>query len=246
VLGVTRPLQELSAHHRGRAGLLRGRRNEIVGLLGPNGAGKTTTINMIWACWRRPPAPSHRRNRHREAPFPGAGPHEFRGRVCNAARQSHGHAEPALLRDHLCHRGPREPDRDPAREVRPPVATQHALRTAVLRRADPGRARQGAAEPAGAAVAGRAHRLPRSRRGPDRAPADPRARPRRELRHLMDLPQHVRSRGGLRPGAVPVARKILLEGDPRALPAQHGAHSLEELFIQLAREPLHAAEGRPQ
>jgi ABC-2 type transport system ATP-binding protein len=38
--------------------------------------------------------------------------------------------------------------------------------------------------------------------------------------------------------------KILLEGDPRALPAQHGAHSLEELFIQLAREPLHTAEGR--
>ena len=40
--------------------------------------------------------------------------------------------------------------------------------------------------------------------------------------------------------------KILLEGDPRALPAQHGAHSLEELFIQLAREPLHTAEGRHQ
>jgi len=32
--------------------------------------------------------------------------------------------------------------------------------------------------------------------------------------------------------------KILLEGDPRALPAQHGASSLEELFIKLAREPL--------
>ena len=34
--------------------------------------------------------------------------------------------------------------------------------------------------------------------------------------------------------------KILLEGDPRALPGEHGAHSLEELFIRLAREPLHA------
>jgi ABC-2 type transport system ATP-binding protein len=40
--------------------------------------------------------------------------------------------------------------------------------------------------------------------------------------------------------------RILLEGDPRALPAQHGAHSLEELFIQLAREPLHPAGGHPQ
>lgn len=33
--------------------------------------------------------------------------------------------------------------------------------------------------------------------------------------------------------------KILLEGDPRALPGEHGARSLEELFIRLAREPLH-------
>jgi ABC-2 type transport system ATP-binding protein len=33
--------------------------------------------------------------------------------------------------------------------------------------------------------------------------------------------------------------KILLEGDPRALPGEHGVHSLEELFIRLAREPLH-------
>jgi ABC-2 type transport system ATP-binding protein len=33
--------------------------------------------------------------------------------------------------------------------------------------------------------------------------------------------------------------RILLEGDPRALPRAHGVHSLEELFIQLAREPLH-------
>jgi ABC-2 type transport system ATP-binding protein len=35
--------------------------------------------------------------------------------------------------------------------------------------------------------------------------------------------------------------RILLEGDPRALPRQHGAPNLEELFIQLAREPLIAA-----
>jgi ABC-2 type transport system ATP-binding protein len=32
--------------------------------------------------------------------------------------------------------------------------------------------------------------------------------------------------------------KILLEGDPRQLPRQHGASSLEALFIHLAREPL--------
>ena len=38
--------------------------------------------------------------------------------------------------------------------------------------------------------------------------------------------------------------KILLEGDPRTLPGEHGAGSLEELFIQLAREPLHAEASR--
>ena len=32
--------------------------------------------------------------------------------------------------------------------------------------------------------------------------------------------------------------KILLEGDPRTLPRQHGQPSLEELFIAVAREPL--------
>lgn len=32
--------------------------------------------------------------------------------------------------------------------------------------------------------------------------------------------------------------KILLEGDPKTLPREHGNKSLEELFISLAREPL--------
>ena len=32
--------------------------------------------------------------------------------------------------------------------------------------------------------------------------------------------------------------RILLEGDPRALPREHGKASLEELFIAVAREPL--------
>ncbi|MBV9266888.1 MAG: ABC transporter ATP-binding protein [Acidobacteriaceae bacterium] len=32
--------------------------------------------------------------------------------------------------------------------------------------------------------------------------------------------------------------KILLEGNPRELPAQHGKESLEELFVTVAREPL--------
>jgi ABC-2 type transport system ATP-binding protein len=32
--------------------------------------------------------------------------------------------------------------------------------------------------------------------------------------------------------------RILLEGDPKVLPQQHGAATLDELFIRLAREPL--------
>ena len=35
--------------------------------------------------------------------------------------------------------------------------------------------------------------------------------------------------------------RILLEGDPRRLPAEHGQADLEELFITVAREPLSLA-----
>lgn len=38
--------------------------------------------------------------------------------------------------------------------------------------------------------------------------------------------------------------RILLEGDPRALPREHGKASLEELFITVAREPLTLGEAR--
>jgi ABC-2 type transport system ATP-binding protein len=32
--------------------------------------------------------------------------------------------------------------------------------------------------------------------------------------------------------------KILLEGNPKTLPGEHGRESLEDLFIAIAREPL--------
>ena len=38
--------------------------------------------------------------------------------------------------------------------------------------------------------------------------------------------------------------RILLEGDPRALPAAHGKRNLEELFIAVAREPLSLETSR--
>jgi ABC-2 type transport system ATP-binding protein len=38
--------------------------------------------------------------------------------------------------------------------------------------------------------------------------------------------------------------RILLEGDPRTLPGEHGLANLEELFITVAREPLSVSEPR--
>jgi ABC-2 type transport system ATP-binding protein len=39
--------------------------------------------------------------------------------------------------------------------------------------------------------------------------------------------------------------KVLLEGDPRTLPHEHGSSSLEDLFIRVAREPLAAIPEAP-
>lgn len=35
--------------------------------------------------------------------------------------------------------------------------------------------------------------------------------------------------------------KVMLEGDPKTLPHEHGSATLEDLFIRVAREPLAAA-----
>jgi ABC-2 type transport system ATP-binding protein len=37
--------------------------------------------------------------------------------------------------------------------------------------------------------------------------------------------------------------RVLLEGDPRSLPREHGRETLEELFITVAREPLSLGLG---
>jgi len=37
--------------------------------------------------------------------------------------------------------------------------------------------------------------------------------------------------------------KVLLEGDPKTLPGEHGKRTLEDLFITVAREPLTLKEG---
>jgi ABC-2 type transport system ATP-binding protein len=39
--------------------------------------------------------------------------------------------------------------------------------------------------------------------------------------------------------------EIILEGDPKTLPAQYGRQTLEELFISVAREPLELGMEEP-
>ena len=39
--------------------------------------------------------------------------------------------------------------------------------------------------------------------------------------------------------------KVLLQGDPKTLTREHGAASLEDLFVQVAHEALHDAPGAP-
>ncbi len=41
----------------------------------------------------------------------------------------------------------------------------------------------------------------------------------------------------------PTHGRILLEGNPKTLPGEHGKETLEELFITVAREPLTLESG---
>ena len=93
-------------------------------------------------------------------------------------------------------------------------------------------------------AARRADRLDRSLDRARHSRRNRQIRRRRTLRGLVDEPQHVRGPGGLRPGAVPVARQIVLEGDPKTLPAEHGAASLDDLFVNVAQEALQAGGAR--
>ena len=38
--------------------------------------------------------------------------------------------------------------------------------------------------------------------------------------------------------------RIVLEGDPKTLPEEHGAASLDDLFVNVAQEALHAGGAR--
>lgn len=219
-------------------------RGEIVGLLGPNGAGKTTTINMILGVLEptagtiRVEGIDVRRERSRAlsqtnfaavyAPLPGnltvAQNLRIFGMLYGVARLSQRIEE--LLEEF---------DLLPFRDAKCGVLssgeqTRVALAKAMLNRPhlllldeptaslDPASAQETRRRMRRFAASGEAGVLWTSHNM-------------YEVEEVCDRVLFV-SKG-----------RVLLEGDPKSLPAEHGRDSLEELFIAVAREPLTLVSG---
>ncbi len=214
-------------------------RNEIVGLLGPNGAGKTTTINMLLGVLE----PTSGTIRVEDLDIAtkrsaSAGADQFRGRLRATARQFDRGAESALLRPDLRREGSFRPYRIAAgtidllafRDVKCGVLssgeqTRVSLAKALLNRPalllldeptaslDPAIAREIRIKIRDYAAVAHAGVLWTSH----------------NMYEVEDVCDRVLflSHG-----------RILLQGDPRTLPATHGKETLEELFITVANETL--------
>ena len=217
---------------------------EIVGLLGPNGAGKTTTINMILGVLQ-PDAGSVR--------IAGA---DLGSRRAEALSQVNFQAAYAPLpgnltvRQNLAFFGRLYLVRDLHRRVQT-LLSAFSLESL----ADTRCGLLSSGEQARAALAKALLNRPRlllldePTASLDPATADDLRRLIRNLAmtercavvwtsHNMNEVEQVCDRVLL------LARgRVLLEGDPRLLPGQHGASSLEALFIKIARQPL--GEGNP-
>ena len=221
-------------------------RGEIVGLLGPNGAGKTTTINMILGVLE-PSAGEVAIDSIDIAKRALARAHagEFRRGVRIAPRQSDRQRELAILRAALLHRCAREPRRRVARGVRPRASARHAC--GLLSSGEQTRAALAKAlinrpslllldEPT-ASLDPSAAQIIRERikrlASQERCGILWTSHNMREVQAVCDRVLFL-SRG-----------KVLLAGDPNTLPQEHGAATLEDLFIRVAREPLTLPEPDP-
>jgi ABC-2 type transport system ATP-binding protein len=217
---------------------------EIVGLLGPNGAGKTTTIDMVLGVLE-PTAGSVRVDgldlrTHRGAALAGTGFAAVYAQLPGnlTVRQNlrvfamlYGVERPAERIDELV----RDLDLGRFRDVKCGVLSSGEQTRVVLAKALLARPRLLLLDEPTASL--------------DPAVArDIRARIRDHVAatgagvlwtsHNMREVEEVCSR------VLFLSRgRILLEGDPRALPGLHGKASLEELFIAVAREPLTLEEA---
>jgi len=214
-------------------------RNEIVGLLGPNGAGKTTTINMILGVLEPDAGTIHiegldiASNRSQAAartnfaavyaPLPGNLTISQNLRVFG---RLYGVRDLSKRIDELLKQFDLEAFRDKKCGILSSgEQTRVGLAKAMLNRPhlllldeptaslDPATAREIRTEIRTFAVEGRSGVLWTSH----------------NMYEVEDICDRVLflSHG-----------KILLEGDPKKLPAEHGKKTLEELFIAVAREPL--------
>ena len=196
-----------AACRRWTASAFTSRRARSSGWSDPNGAGKTTTINMILGVLEpsagrieiegvdlagdRSRALSSTNFAAVYAPLPGNLTVEQNLRVFGMI---YAVEDLSARIERLLH------------GLRPRPLPEDQGGAAVVGRADAAQPGQGDAEPPAAAAARRADRLDRS---VDRARHPRRHRQirrQRALRGAVDQPQHVRGPGGLRPGAVPVAR----------------------------------------
>ena len=224
-------------------------RGEIVGLLGPNGAGKTTTINMVLGVL----APDAGRVRvegldlakHRSAvlerinfaavysPLPGnltvAQNLRVFGMIYGVARLGERIAELLDAYDLARFRDTKSGVLSSGEQTRLSLAKAMLNRPRLLLLDEP----TASLDPATAReMRGRIRRFASEGSGGGGGGVLWTSHNMHEVVEVCDRVLFL-SRG-----------RILLEGDPRRLPAEHGKADLEELFITVAREPLSLEGGR--
>jgi ABC-2 type transport system ATP-binding protein len=218
---------------------------EIVGLLGPNGAGKTTTINSIIGVLEATSGTIRIEGADIATSRSGAGTHQLRRRVRSASRQPYRVPESARVR--LMYGVKDIPERIDALlgqfdlrklgHVKCGVLSSGEQTRVCLAKAMLNRPRLLLLDEPTASLDPSAARGIRTQVreyvSRDKAGALWTTHNMYEVADVCDRVLFL-SRG-----------RILLDGDPRSLPTEHGKETLEELFIAVAREPLALKRSGP-